>query len=189
MIEIEGKIISRELFTEKFICDLNACKGACCVEGDSGAPLTEEEATLIAENVEKIYPFLPETGKDAIVKQGAFVKDPIDGELVTPLANGKECAFTVFDENNTAKCGIEIAFKQNAIDFNKPISCHLYPIRLHQYSKFLAVNYHQWQICKAAVTCGIKHQVKVYEFLKEPLIRKFGEPFYKQLQEVDEQFF
>ncbi len=189
MTDIEGKIISREVFTEQFVCDLGACKGACCVEGDSGAPLEKEEAQLLKENIEKIIPYLNEKGKKSIAVQGTSINDPYDGELVTPLNNGKECAYTVFDANGTAKCGIELAYRENAISFNKPISCHLYPIRTVKYQNFEAVNYHKWQICEPARECGVKLKVKVYKFLKEPLVRKYGADFYKKLEEVDSLYF
>jgi len=189
MIDIDGKIISREVFSQKFVCDLSACKGACCVEGDSGAPLDKEESVLLSQNIEKIKPFISNKGIEAIENQGASVVDPYDNELVTPLIDGNECAYTVFDENGTAKCGIENAYKSGAIGFNKPISCHLYPIRLNKYQNFVAVNYHKWPICKPAIDCGVKLNVKVYKFLKEPIIRKFGDDFYNKLQDVDNQFF
>jgi hypothetical protein len=189
MIDIDGKIISREVFSQKFVCDLSACKGACCVEGDSGAPLDKDEAELLKENIEKIKPFISHHGIEAIKKQGTSVIDSYDGELVTPLIEGKECAYTVFDKDGTAKCGIENAYKAGEISFNKPISCHLYPIRLNKYQNFMAVNYHKWPICKPALNCGAKLNVKVYKFLKEPLVRKFGQEFYNKLEVVDNEFF
>jgi hypothetical protein len=189
MIDIDGKIISREVFSQKFVCDLSACKGACCVEGDSGAPLEKDEADLLKENFEKIKPFISPQGIEAINNHGTSVIDSYDGELVTPLIEGKECAYTVFDKDGTAKCGIENAYKAGEISFIKPISCHLYPIRLNKYQNFIAVNYHKWPICKPALTCGAKLNVKVYKFLKEPLVRKFGQEFYNKLEVVDNEFF
>jgi hypothetical protein len=189
MIDIDGKIISRDVFSQKFVCDLSACKGACCVEGDSGAPLEKDEADLLKENFEKIKPFISPQGIEAINNHGTSVIDSYDGELVTPLIEGKECAYTVFDKDGTAKCGIENAYKAGEISFIKPISCHLYPIRLNKYQNFIAVNYHKWPICKPALTCGAKLNVKVYKFLKEPLVRKFGQEFYNKLEVVDNEFF
>ena len=189
MIDIDGKIISRDVFSQKFVCYLSACKGACCVEGDSGAPLEKDEADLLKENFEKIKPFISPQGIEAINNHGTSVIDSYDGELVTPLIEGKECAYTVFDKDGTAKCGIENAYKAGEISFNKPISCHLYPIRLNKYQNFIAVNYHKWPICKPALTCGAKLNVKVYKFLKEPLVRKFGQEFYNKLEVVDNEFF
>ena len=189
MIDIDGKIISSDVFSQKFVCDLSACKGACCVEGDSGAPLEKDEADLLKENFEKIKPFISPQGIEAINNHGTSVIDSYDGELVTPLIEGKECAYTVFDKDGTAKCGIENAYKAGEISFNKPISCHLYPLRLNKYQNFIAVNYHKWPICKPALTCGAKLNVKVYKFLKEPSVRKFGQEFYNKLEVVDNEFF
>lgn len=189
MIEIDNKVISRELFTEKFICDLTACKGACCVEGDAGAPLEDAEAELLEQELPNILPFLNEAGKKAIEESGAFMLDRWDGEKVTPLVNQKECAYTIFEEDGTAKCGIENAFRAGKTSFNKPISCHLYPIRITKYRKFDAINYHQWDICKAARTCGANLKVKVYKFLRTPLIRKYGEDFYSKLENVNNEYF
>jgi hypothetical protein len=183
MIEIEDKLISLDIFEKKFVCDLNACKGACCVEGDSGAPLTYEEIDIIEENIEKIKPYMRKEGLEAIEKTGVFYMDE-DNEPVTTLVNEKECAFVFFDENNITKCGIEKAYSEGKIDFKKPISCHLYPIRVAKYRKFEAVNYSQWDICKPACACGNKLDVPVYKFLKEPIIRKWGNAFFEELEKV-----
>lgn len=183
MIEIEDKLISLDIFEKKFVCDLNACKGACCVEGDSGAPLTYEEIDIIEENIEKIKPFMRKEGLDAIEKTGVFYMDE-DNEPVTTLVNDKECAFVFFDENNITKCSIEKAHSEGKLDFKKPISCHLYPIRVAKYRKFEAVNYSQWDICKPACACGNKLDVPVYKFLKEPIIRKWGNAFFEELEKV-----
>ncbi len=183
MIEIEDKLISLDIFEKKFVCDLNACKGACCVEGDSGAPLTYEEIDIIEENIEKIKPFMRKEGLDAIEKTGVFYMDE-DNEPVTTLVNDKECAFVFFDENNITKCSIEKAHSEGKLDFKKPISCHLYPIRVAKYRKFEAINYSQWDICKPACACGNKLDVPVYKFLKEPIIRKWGNAFFEELEKV-----
>lgn len=185
MIEIDGKVLSRELFTESFVCDLAACKGACCVEGDSGAPLTEKEVKKVEEIYPQVKPYLTMDGIESIEKQGTSTVDPYDGESVTPLINNKACAYTVFDQNGTAKCGIEQAYREGAIDFQKPVSCHLYPIRITSYRKFDAVNYHKWGICDPARTCGAKLKVKVYHFCKSGLIRKYGKPFFEKIVEAD----
>lgn len=188
MVEIEGKILSRELFKQQFVCDLTKCKGACCVEGDAGAPLEEEEADFLKGNLEKIKPYLREEGLRAIEEQGVAVRDG-DGDLVTPLVNGKECAFVDFDESGTALCGIELAQQDGVIDFKKPISCHLYPIRTRYFeeSELEAINYHQWHICSPACDLGAQLQVKVYQFLKEPIIRKYGKEFFLQLEIFDKE--
>ena len=181
MIEIEDKVLSLEIFEKKFICDLTACKGACCVEGSSGAPLTEEEIHTLEDIYEDIKSFLLPKGIKAIERQGQWVIDA-DGDYTTPLvAEEKECAYTIF-ENGIALCGIEKAYKAGATAFRKPISCHLYPIRTRNYDRFEALNYDVWHLCEPACACGEKLQVPVYKFLKEALIRKYGEEFYKLVE-------
>lgn len=181
MIEIEDKVLSRDIFEKKFVCDLTACKGACCVEGSSGAPLEEEEIHILEKIYEDVKPFLNKKGIKAIEKQGQWVIDA-DGDYTTPLvAEEKECAYTIF-ENGLALCGIEKAFKAGATDYRKPISCHLYPIRTRKYAKFEALNYDVWHLCEPACACGEKLQVPVYKFLKDALTRKYGEEFYKMVE-------
>ncbi|TXC85136.1 DUF3109 family protein [Luteibaculum oceani] len=183
MIQLGDKLISEEIFDEQFICDLKACKGACCVEGDAGAPVELEEIDKLEENLESVLPYLPEAGQKALKQKGAFEVD-VDGEYVTPLVNGKECAYTVFEKNGTAKCGIEMAWKDGKSNFRKPISCHLYPIRVAKIGDNFALNYHRWHICEAACSLGQKEQVPVYKFLKEPLETKFGKAFVDELNDV-----
>lgn len=183
MIAIENTIVSEHLLEKKFVCDLTVCKGECCVDGDSGAPLEAEEITIMEDIVDAVKPYLPESGVKAIEEQGVFVIDD-DGDYTTPLVEGKHCAFTYF-ENEIAKCGIEKAFYEKKVNWKKPISCHLYPVRVTKYKDYEAVNYHQWDICKPACDCGEKLNVPVYKFLREPLIKKFGEAWYKQLELAD----
>lgn len=185
MIEIGRTLVSDDLVETKFVCDLNACKGACCVHGDSGAPLEEEETKILDEIFPKIKPYLTEKGIHAIEKEGQWMVDT-DGDKVTPLVDGnKECAYTVF-EKGMALCGIEQAWKDGKIKFQKPISCHLYPVRITAYKKFDAVNYETWNICKPACACGEKLEVPVYKFVKTALIRKYGSEWYKQLENAAE---
>lgn len=184
MIQVDDVLLSDELFQRYFVCDLASCKGACCVEGSAGAPLTFDEIGIIEENLDAILPFLTSEGVKSIENSGVFYVDT-DGEYVTTLNNGKECAFTTFDKNGVAKCGIEEAHRAGALGFKKPISCHLYPIRISKLKFHEALNYHKWGICAPACECGSKLKVKVYQFLKEPLIRKYGESWYAQLVEVD----
>ncbi|MDB4061016.1 DUF3109 family protein [Vicingaceae bacterium] len=184
MIQVENVLLSEDLFTAHFVCDLSACKGACCIEGDAGAPLAMEEIDFIEESLEAILPFLTPEGKKSIHELGVFTVDT-DGDYVTTLNNGKECAFTTYDGNGTAKCGIEDAFRAGKTNFKKPTSCHLFPIRVQKLHEMEALNYEQIDICKPACECGSKLQVKVYQFLKEPLINKYGEEWYAHLQEVD----
>jgi len=183
MIQIDNKIISQEIFEKKFLCDLNSCKGACCVEGDSGAPLLKEEALLMKELYPKIRPYLSDKGRDIVDEVGVSVIDT-DGDLTTPLINNRECAFVVM-EDGISKCGIEKAHSDNQINFKKPISCHLFPIRITKYTEFDAVNYESISICSPACALGEQVQLPVFKFLKKPLIRKYGVDFYKELEKVD----
>lgn len=188
MIEIEDKIVSLDLFEKKFVCDLNSCRGACCVEGDAGAPLTMEEATILEDIYEDIKPYMRKEGIEAIEKDGAFYID-WDNEPVTTLVNGKECAYVSFDENGITKCAIEQAYNDDRTYFKKPISCHLYPIRVQKLSDGKeAVNFHSWDICKSACECGGKLNVSVFRFLKESITKKWGENFYSELEKVDAEF-
>ncbi|MGZ4033437.1 MAG: DUF3109 family protein [Bacteroidia bacterium] len=185
MIAIDNTIVSEHLIEKKFVCDLNACKGECCVAGDAGAPLDADEIAIMEDILDEVKPYLPKDGLKAIEKYGVFVIDEDDGEYVTPLVKGKHCAFTMFDENGIAKCAIEKAYYDGKISWKKPISCHLYPVRITKYKDYDAVNYHKWDVCKPACTCGAKLDVPVYKFLREPLIRKYGEGWYKQLEMAD----
>ena len=182
MIQIEDKIISLDVLKKQFVCDLNACKGACCVEGDSGAPLTKEEEKKLKNIYKKVKPYMTEEGVLEIERSGVAVFDSED-ELTTPLVKNRECAF-VFEDKGISKCSIEKAYHAGEIDFKKPISCHLFPIRITEYSDFEAINYEEIKICKPACDCGSKLEVPVYSFLKEPLVRKYGESWYKELLEA-----
>jgi len=180
MIQIEDQIISMDVFENYFMCDLHECKGACCVEGDSGAPLINKEEKTLNDIYDKVKPYMRKEGIKVIEKQGVAVFDN-DGDLTTPLVNNKECAF-VFFENRIAKCSIEKAFLNGKISFKKPISCHLFPIRIKEYPDFDAINYEKIKICKPACQCGSKLKIPLYVFLKEPLIRRYGLDWYKELQ-------
>ncbi len=187
MIQIDDKLISEDLFSEEFVCNLAKCKGICCVEGDAGAPLDEDETRILDEIYPKIKPYLRPEGIQAIEEQGTYTLD-FEGDLVTPLVNNAECAYVIFDEKGYTKCAIEKAYEDGVIDWQKPISCHLYPIRITEYSNFSAINYHEWDICSDACTLGKELGVKVYQFLKKPLIRKYGEDFYQTLSEAAEEW-
>ena len=187
MIQIDDKLISEDLFSEEFVCNLAKCKGICCVEGDAGAPLDEDETKILDEIYPKIKPYLRPEGIQAIEEQGTYTLD-FEGDLVTPLVNNAECAYVIFDEKGYTKCAIEKAYEDGVIDWQKPISCHLYPIRITEYSNFSAINYHEWDICADACTLGKELGVKVYQFLKKPLIRKYGEEFYQTLSEAAEEW-
>ena len=183
MIQIEDKIISQEIFDQQFVCDLNACKGACCVEGDSGAPLLKNEAKELEKSYSIIRKYLSGDGKEAIKKQGFSIIDS-DNDLTTPLVNNRECAY-VFNDSGVTKCAIEKAYLEDEINFKKPISCHLYPIRITEYKEFDAVNYESNKTCSPACKLGELLKVSVFRFLKEPLIRKYGESFYTELEVVE----
>ena len=187
MIQIDDKLISEDLFSEEFVCNLAKCKGICCVEGDAGAPLDEDETKILDEIYPKIKLYLRPEGIQAIEEQGTYTLD-FEGDLVTPLVNNAECAYVIFDEKGYTKCAIEKAYEDGVIDWQKPISCHLYPIRITEYSNFSAINYHEWDICSDACTLGKELGVKVYQFLKKPLIRKYGEEFYQTLSEAAEEW-
>lgn len=183
MIEINNILVSLDLFEKKFVCDLVVCKGACCVHGDAGAPLKDEERKILETEYGNFMSELSEAGRQAIEKEGKWVADG-EGDWVTPLNKGKECAYTVF-ENGIANCGIEIAWSKGMTKFRKPVSCHLYPIRVSKLGENIALNYHVWNVCHPALILGKKTGIPIYKFLKEPIIRTFGEAFYKELEEVD----
>ena len=184
MLQIDDTIISLELLEERFVCDLNSCKGICCIEGDDGAPLEEAEVKIIEDLLPVIWDDLSEVSKSVISKQGVSYIDQ-DGEPVTSIVNGAECVFTYTDELGVCKCAIEKAFREGKTNFYKPISCHLYPVRLQKYDDYIAVNYHRWSVCNCARKLGGKLGVPVYKFLKDPLIRKFGEAWFEQLEIAD----
>jgi len=181
MIIIDDTFVSDDVKTACFSCDLSKCKGACCVEGDAGAPLEEDEISILEDSIDYIKPYMRKEGIDVVEKNGVFDFDDY-GHYVTPLVNEKECAYVVFNEEGIAFCAIENAWKNGKISFRKPVSCHLYPIRISKYRDFEAVNYHQWHICQPAVEHGKKLKLPVYVFLKQALIRKYGEKYYEELQ-------
>ncbi|ULB33939.1 MULTISPECIES: DUF3109 family protein [Proteiniphilum] len=187
MIQIQNTLISDDIFEEQFICNLCKCKGQCCVEGESGAPLTREEFEQIKEILPDIRDELSAKAIELINDQGIAYIDN-DGELVTSIIEGKECVFTYFDENGVCKCAIDKAYREGRISVQKPISCHLYPIRLNEYNNFTAVNYQRWYLCKPALNLGQKEGIPLYRFLKEPLIRRFGEDWYNELCKAAELF-
>lgn len=184
MIIIKDTLVSEEIFENEFVCDLNACKGACCIEGSSGAPLEPEETGILEEIYDVVAPYLRQEGLEAIAAKGLYEMDH-EGDLVTPLVGDHgACAFVVFDSKGIAKCGIEQAYLDGKIAWRKPISCHLYPVRLEALAEYVAVNYHRWQVCEPACNCGKQLGVPVFRFLKEPLIRKFGLEWYQEAEEV-----
>ena len=188
MVIVQDILVSEEIFKERFVCDLNACKGACCWEGDFGAPLEEAELEILAQIREPIRKYLTERGNEELDKQGNYVLDPDDSSPATTLVDDGPCAYMTYSEQGIAQCGIEQAWKDGIIEFQKPISCHLYPIRIigNPAVNFEGINYDRWDICSAACTNGARLKVPVYQFLKEPLIRKYGEEFFERLEGLAE---
>lgn len=183
LIEIDDKVIAADILEKKFVCDLNACKGACCVQGDAGAPLQLEEIDILEDVFDKVKPYLTEEGIEAIEKSGVFYMD-IENTTVTTLVENGTCAFAYFDESGKALCGIEKAYLEKKIDWKKPISCELFPIRVKEYKRFTALNYEKIAICEPACSCGDALKVPMYRFLKNGIIRAFGKDFYKDLEIV-----
>ncbi len=186
MIIIDDKIIDPDILTEQFVCNLDACKGACCWEGDSGAPIEKEEIALLEEELENIKPFLTQKGIAVIEKHGVAEYVPQEKEFGTTLIDNAACAFLTFEENGMAKCGIEKAYEAGKTSFMKPISCHLYPIRVEHVpgNNFAMLDYDRWDICSAACTKGEALKVPVYKFLKSAIERKYGADFYEQLDDM-----
>jgi len=183
MFQLGKTIVSEAIIENDFVCNLSACKGACCIDGDAGAPLTKDETQILEDIYPKVKPFLRQESIAAIEAQGTSITTAL-GELETPLINGADCAYVIFDEKNTALCAIEEAYNQGEVSWKKPVSCHLYPIRVKEYTEFSAVNYDKWEICDDACSLGKELQVPVYKFVKEALIRKFGEDWYAELEKV-----
>ncbi|MDZ7608217.1 MAG: DUF3109 family protein [Cyclobacteriaceae bacterium] len=180
MIVIGKTVLSDDIADNYFLCDLNKCKGGCCVEGDLGAPLEMEELPILDAIYEQVKPYLTPAGQKAIEHQGKYVLDE-DKEYSTPTIHGKECAYASYDEKGILRCGIERAYLDGKTNFQKPVSCHLYPIRVTKYDNHFALNYDRWEICLPACELGRKTKTPLYKFLKDALIRKFGEVWYNKL--------
>jgi hypothetical protein len=179
MLRINDTIFSFDVLEKKFRCNIPVCLGNCCRYGDSGAPLSASEAHILDEIWDEVKPYLRPEGIAAIEKKGRSITD-FENEKVTPLIGNEECAYTIF-KDNIILCGIEQAWSDKKTGFRKPLSCHLFPIRIKYYSDFKAVNYEELAICSPARTSGAEEGIYVYEFLKEPLIRALGEEMYKEL--------
>lgn len=185
MIEIDDKIVSADLLRECFACDLGQCKGICCVEGNAGAPLDIEEVDVLETEYPNYRPYMTAAGIAAVERQGFMVVDE-EGDYTTPLVDDAQCAYA-YEENGVTLCAIEKAWAEGRTEFRKPISCHLYPIRLVRFSNGgVGLNYHRWSVCASARECGKKRGVPVYKALKEPIIRRFGEEFYRALEAAEE---
>lgn len=180
MIQIDNVVVSLDVLREKFLCDIKACHGQCCIEGDAGAPLELEEVAALEEVLPLIWEDLSPQAREVIDKQGVAYVDE-EGDLVTSIVNGKDCVFTCYDEKGTCLCAVEKAYRAGRSAFMKPVSCHLYPIRVADFGELKGVNYHRWDVCRAARILGEQKGVRLYAMLREPLIRKFGEAWYNEL--------
>ena len=183
MFVIKNTLVSLDLIERFFVCDLDVCKGQCCIDGDAGAPLLENENRELINFLPKILPLLTPGGKKAILEAGVSYYDS-EGDLVTTLVEGCNCAFSVFSDNGTCLCGLEKGYREGSLPYLKPSSCALYPVRLHRLGDMTAVNLHRWKICSCAEKKGRLLGIRAYQFLKEPLIRKFGEEWYEELENV-----
>jgi hypothetical protein len=186
MLQIDNTIVSVRLLEEKFACNLASCNGCCCRYGDSGAPLTPEEVIILEEIWPEVRKFLRPEGITSVEEKGTSLTD-FEGECVTPLINNEECAYALY-ENGVWLCGIERAWFSRKISFRKPISCHLFPLRVKNFTDFKAVNYEEWPLCRPALDEGKEKNIRLYKFLKEPLIRAFGNEWYKKLEFAAEEF-
>lgn len=181
VILINNTIVSDDLLDKEFVCALDKCKGACCVAGDSGAPLEYEETMVLEEIYESVKPYMTAEGIESVETFGNWLIDS-DGDFVTPLVKGREqCAYVFFD-HGIAKCAIEKAYNEGKAGFKKPVSCHLYPVRISKFKDYDAVNYNRWEVCSPACKNGKELGVPVYQFVKDALIRKYGIGWYDQLQ-------
>lgn len=187
MLQIKDALVSLDVVERFFCCDLSKCLGECCIEGDAGAPLTQDEKEKIEQILPQVWDDLLPAARRAIEEDGVAYLDP-DGDLVTQIVDGRNCAFSYYGENGMCLCAIEKAYREGRIDFYKPISCHLYPIRLTEHPTFTAVNVHRWKICKCAEILGRKEGIRVYQFLKAPLIRRFGQEWYDELALTCEEY-
>ena len=183
MLEHKGVLISSEVLEEQFVCDLNKCKGACCIEGDLGAPLEDHELKKLEEVYDKVEPYLMEPGKAAIKEQGFYIKDWED-DFSTPTVEGKECAYVFYDFKGHLKCGIEQAYLDGKIDYRKPISCYLYPIRVTKLKEYDALNYDRWDICSDACSLGQEFKTTVFDFLKGPLTERYGKEWVDDVSDI-----
>lgn len=187
MLQIKDTLVTLDLAEKFFCCDLDACHGECCIEGDAGAPITEDEKKQIEKLLPEIYDDLLPEAKRVIAEDGVAYVDE-EGDLVTSIICGKNCVFTCYSESGCCLCAIERAYREGKVGFRKPMSCYLYPVRISEYPNFTAVNYHKWKICRKAETLGRKLGIRLYQFLKEPLTERFGAEWYAELCEACEAY-
>ena len=180
MFQIQDTLVSLDLVERHFCCDLSTCLGACCIEGDAGAPITEAERDDLEQLLPAVWDDLLPRAREAIDEGGVAYRDP-EGELVTQIVDGKNCVFSCYEPGGLCSCAIERAYRAGRISFRKPISCYLYPVRVKQYDGYAAVNYHRWKICKCAEVLGRQKGLRAYQFLREPLVARFGQSWYDEL--------
>lgn len=185
MLIVKDCIISEDIAEKRFCCDLAKCKGECCIEGDCGAPLEESEIPILERILPEVEPYMTPEGIAVIREEGVAAEDNA-GEPCTPLINNRECAYICYGDDGMALCAIEKAYRDGKIDWKKPVSCHLYPVRVDVFGEFTAVNYHKWDICQCAVAKGKECGEPLYKYLKEPFIRRFGQEWYDELVEQAE---
>ncbi len=181
MFDIQGILVSLDLAERFFCCDLEACHGDCCIEGDAGAPITDDERKVLERVLPDIIGDLLPASRDKIARSGVAYTDE-EGDLVTSIVDGRNCVFTTMADNGLCQCAVEKAYRDGRIDFRKPISCYLYPVRVDRYPTCTALNYHRWKICRAAETNGRRLGIRLYKFLREPLIEAFGKEWYDELE-------
>ena len=181
MLQIGDVIVSFDVLTKEFSCDLSSCHGACCVEGDAGAPVTPDEVAQIEELLPVIWDALDSEARRVIEQAGVSCLDP-EGETVTQIVNGKDCVFTCHGEDGSCYCAIEKAYREGRCGFMKPVSCHLYPIRVRKLGGYWGLNYDRWDVCRAAVLKGQREHIPVYKYLEEPLVRRFGRDWFDELE-------
>lgn len=187
MLQIQDTLVSLDLVERCFVCDLSSCLGACCIEGDAGAPLLEEEYEALDRHKEEILPLLSPRAREVVETDGVGYRD-VEGDLVTSLLDGANCVFSTYAPGGVCLCALEKGWREGVLPDLKPISCRLYPVRLKEYDGFTAVNLHRWKICKCAETLGKRQGVRAYEFLEGPLTRRFGEEWYTELKLTAEEY-
>ncbi len=187
MLDIQNVLVSLDLAERFFCCDLDSCHGECCIEGDAGAPITKEEYERLKSLAPVIWDSLLPQAQAEIDRSGVGYIDE-EGDLVTSIIGGKNCVFTCYGADGMCQCALEKAYREGKTDFRKPISCYLYPVRITEYAKFTAVNYHRWKICRPAEKLGRKLGIRLYQFLKDPLIARFGQAWYDELCEACEAY-
>ncbi len=187
MLQIKDTLVSLDLIERYFCCDLDSCLGACCVEGDAGAPVSVEEIENLETNLSLVVEDLTPSARQTIEEQGVAYVDE-EGDLVTSIVNGRDCVFCTYAAGGKTLCAFEKAYRDGKTAWCKPMSCHLYPVRLKKYGSFTAVNLHRWKICGSAEKLGRKLGIRAYQFLKEPLISRFGEEWYSELCVTAEEY-